>query len=52
MNEHEGNEQALKVTCDDRIGERGDGRARGASRGRGKQAFNKAIIECYKCHQL
>ena len=52
MNRHGGDEQALKVTYDDRIGGRGGGRARGAFRGRGRQAFNKAIVECYKCHQL
>ena len=49
---HEGEEQALKVTYDDRIGGREGGQARGAFRGRGRQAFNKAIVECYKCHQL
>ena len=45
-----GDEQALKVTYDDRIGGRGDGRACGAFRGRGRQTFNKTIDECYKCH--
>ncbi|XP_031259204.1 uncharacterized protein LOC116117308 [Pistacia vera] len=54
MNGHEGDEHALKVTYDDRIGGRGGGRARGAFRGKGRgsgrQAFNKAIVECYKCH--
>ena len=48
MNGHGGDEQALKVTYNDRIGGRGGGRARG----RGRQTFNKAIVECYKCHQL
>lgn len=56
MNGHGGDEQALKVTYDDRVGGRGRGRDRGAFRGRGRgkgrQPFNKAIIECYKCHQL
>uniref|UniRef100_A0A2N9EXA4 Integrase catalytic domain-containing protein n=1 Tax=Fagus sylvatica TaxID=28930 RepID=A0A2N9EXA4_FAGSY len=56
MNGHGGDEQALKVTYDDRTGGRGGGRthgvSRGRGRGRGRQAFNKAIIECYKCHQL
>jgi hypothetical protein len=56
MNGHGGDEQALKVTFDDRIGGRGSGRTRaafrGRGRGRGRQAFNKAIVECYKCHQL
>lgn len=56
MNGRGRDEQALKVTYDDRFGGRGGGRGRGAfqgrGRGRGRQAFNKAIIECYKCHQL
>ena len=56
MNGHREDEQALKVTNDDRVGGRGGSRARGAfrgrGRGRGRQAFNKAIVECYKCHQL
>ncbi|KAI5385982.1 hypothetical protein KIW84_072527 [Lathyrus oleraceus] len=52
MNEIGGDEQALKVAYDDRTGGRGGGRARRAFRGRGRQAFNKAIVECYKCHQL
>ncbi|XP_073291061.1 uncharacterized protein [Primulina huaijiensis] len=56
MNGHGGDEQALKVTYDNRVGGRGGDRARGASRGRGRgrgrQAFNKAMVECYKCHQL
>ena len=41
MNVHGGDEQALKVTYDDRIGGWGNGRARGAFRGRGRQTFNK-----------
>ena len=45
---HGGDEQALKVTYDDKIGRRRGGRARG----RGRQTFNKAIVECYKCYQL
>ena len=48
MNGHEGDEQALKVAYDDRIGGRGGGRARGVfrgrGRGRGRQAFNKVIV--------
>ncbi|KAI5414150.1 hypothetical protein KIW84_058335 [Lathyrus oleraceus] len=47
MNGHGGDEQALKVAYDDRTGGIGGGRARRAFRGRGRQAFNKAIIECY-----
>ena len=47
MNEHGGDEHALKVAYNDRIGGKGGDRARGALQGRGRQAFNKA-----KCHQL
>ena len=55
MNGHGRDEQALKVTYDDKFagrGGRGSGAFRGRGRGRGRQAFNKAIVECYKCHQL
>ncbi|KAL6321590.1 hypothetical protein AAG906_024591 [Vitis piasezkii] len=55
MNGHGRDEQALKVTYDDKFagrGGRGRGAFRGRGRGRGRQAFNKAIVECYKCHQL
>ena len=47
-------EQALKVTTNERIGAGGRGRNsyRGRARGRGRQAFNRAIVECYRCHQL
>ena len=54
-------DQALKATGgersgakeEDRFGERGRGHEnfRGRGRGRGR-AFNKAIVECYKCHRL
>ncbi|GMJ12457.1 hypothetical protein HRI_004914900 [Hibiscus trionum] len=49
-----GEEQALKVTVDDRNRGRGRGRGdyRSRVRGRGRQAFNKDTIECYKCHNL
>lgn len=49
-----GEEQALKVTHEESGGGRGRGRGsfRGRGRGRGCQSFNKAIVECYKCHQL
>ena len=45
-------EQVLKVTYEERPG-RGRGRVswRGG-RGRGRQSFNKATVECYKCHKL
>ncbi|KAA8533891.1 hypothetical protein F0562_031408 [Nyssa sinensis] len=47
-------EQALKVTIDGRVGGRGRGRNnyRGRGRGRGGQEFNKAMVECFKCHNL
>ncbi|XP_061996032.1 uncharacterized protein LOC133714032 [Rosa rugosa] len=47
-------EQALKVTHEDRSGWRGRGRGsfRGRGRGRGCQIFDKSTIECYKCHKL
>ncbi|XP_024164420.1 uncharacterized protein LOC112171471 [Rosa chinensis] len=50
-----GDEQALKVTYE--AGNRGRGqgamRRNGAARGRGRgRAFNKEMIECFKCHQL
>ena len=47
-------EQALKVTTDERIGVGGRGRNsyRGRGRGRGRQALNRATVECYRCHQL
>lgn len=45
-------EQVLKVTHEDQAG-RGRGRGAGrGGRGRGRQSFNKATVECYKCHQL
>lgn len=49
-----GEEQALKVTVDERNGGRGRGRSnyRCRGRGRGRQSFNKATVECYKCHNL
>ena len=30
----------------------GRGSFRGIGRGRGRQTFNKAIVECYNCHKL
>lgn len=51
-----GEEQALAVSTDGYYGGRGRGRSGGfrggRGRGRGRQSFNKATIECYKCHQL
>ena len=42
---HEEEDQALNVRG------RGRGSYRGRGRGRGR-AFNKAVVECYKCHNL
>lgn len=49
-----GEEQALKVTSEERFGGRGRGRNtfRGRGRGRGRQVINRATVECYKCHKL
>ena len=56
MNGYQRDEQALKVTYDNRFGGRRGNQGRGSFQGRGKeignQAFKKAIIKCYKCHQL
>ncbi|XP_073035741.1 uncharacterized protein [Primulina eburnea] len=56
INSHNsGDEQAFKVFYEDRTrgrGRGGPGAFRGRGRGRGKQTFNKATIECYKCHKL
>ncbi|CAL2259316.1 unnamed protein product [Prunus armeniaca] len=48
---HKGEEQALKVTSEGGRG-RGRGTYRGRGRGRGRADFNKATVECYRCHQL
>ncbi|PRQ38021.1 putative RNA-directed DNA polymerase [Rosa chinensis] len=56
-------EQVLKVTSVERLGPNreedgfeGRGRGRGVfrsrGRGRGRQSFNKAVVECFKCHKL
>ena len=42
-----GEEQALKVTSE---GGRGRGRRTYKKRGRSRADFNKAIVECYRCH--
>ena len=44
-------EQVVKMTS---AGGRGHGRGtyRGRGRGRGRTNFNKATVECYRCHQL
>ncbi|KAK9928322.1 hypothetical protein M0R45_025465 [Rubus argutus] len=49
----EGEDHVLKI--EDRAGARGRGRTlffRGRGRGRGRTNFNKATVECYKCHNL
>ncbi|XP_024200681.1 uncharacterized protein LOC112204028 [Rosa chinensis] len=62
MQGHREDEHALKITNAVRVGGReeerfgGRGRTRGGyrgrGRGRGRIPFNKATIECYKCHKL
>ncbi|GMY19433.1 retrovirus-related Pol polyprotein from transposon TNT 1-94 [Fagus crenata] len=50
---HNGEEQALKVTSEGGRGRgRGTYRGRGRGRGKGRANFNKATVECYRCHQL
>ena len=44
-------EQALNVTYEGGKG-RGCGAYRGRGRGRSRASFNKAIVECYRCHKL
>ncbi|KAJ8628498.1 hypothetical protein MRB53_021805 [Persea americana] len=45
-------EQALKVSSEEKSGTRGRGVFQGRGRGRGRQQFNRAIVECYNCHKL
>ncbi|KAA8516880.1 hypothetical protein F0562_017302 [Nyssa sinensis] len=54
FHKHDGEEQALKITHEDRSGGRGRGRGsyRGRGRGRGRQTFDKSLVECYNCHKL
>lgn len=51
MRSHINEEHALKVTNGDQSGGRGRGRGsfRGRECGRGRQNFEKAIVECYNC---
>ena len=59
MDEYKEEDQALKVVYDERT-TRGWGRGafnifrgtRGRGRERGRQQFNKELVECYKCHKL
>jgi hypothetical protein len=55
MNVHQEEEHALKITHEDNTSrgrDRGVFREKGRGRGRDRQPFNKAIIECFKCHKL
>ncbi|KAK0592572.1 hypothetical protein LWI29_021423 [Acer saccharum] len=54
FHKHDREEQALKVTHEDRSGGRGRGQGsfRGKGRGRGRQFFDKSVVEGYKCHKL
>lgn len=47
-------EQALRISCDDKAGRgRGRGSFRGSrGRGRGRKSHNRATIECFKCYKL
>jgi len=50
---HTRDEQALKISHEDRFGARGRGQSAYRSRGRGRrQPYNKATMECFKCHKL
>jgi len=46
-------EQVMQTVTDEKS-RRGRGRGRGSfrGRGRGRQSFNKAEVECFKCHKL
>eukprot|EP00257_Ricinus_communis_P013312 XP_015570725.1 uncharacterized protein LOC107260781 [Ricinus communis] len=50
----DGREHALKVSSEERpaVWGRGKSTFRGRGRGRGKQSFNRATVECYRCHKL
>ena len=53
MNSHSGgSEQALNVSYDRGRSSYGRGVSRGRGRGRGRTGFNKALVECYRCHKL
>ena len=50
---HTREEQALKISYEDRFGSRGRGRGVYKGRGRGRrQSYNKATVECFRCHKL
>ncbi|XP_019455031.1 PREDICTED: uncharacterized protein LOC109356149 [Lupinus angustifolius] len=46
-----GEEQVLKILYDERGGRGRGGMVRGRGRGRGR-SLNRAMVECFKCHQL
>ena len=56
MQGYQEEEHVLKIAHDDRYyNNRGRGRGTfrgGRGRGRGRQPFNKALVECFKCHKL
>ena len=47
-----GEEQVLKVEGRTKISNRGRGTYKGKGHGRGRSTFNKATVECYRCHDL
>jgi len=50
---HTGEEQALKISQEDKFGARGRGRGAHRGRGRGRrQPYNKATTQCFKCHNF
>ncbi|KAF2301922.1 hypothetical protein GH714_030433 [Hevea brasiliensis] len=48
----EDEDQVLKIEGRSNSTSRGRGSYRGRGRGRGRAVFNKATVECYKCHDL
>ncbi|KAI5386919.1 hypothetical protein KIW84_073166 [Lathyrus oleraceus] len=52
MHGNQEEEQALRISYNDKP-RRGRGSFRvGRGRGRGRSSMNKATVECFKCHQL
>jgi hypothetical protein len=53
LNRHfQNDEQALNVSYEGGRSRGGRNAFRGRGRGRGRHGFNKALVECYKCHKL
>jgi len=53
MNRHiQNDEQALNVSYEGGRSRGGRSTFRGRGKGRGRHGFNKALVECYKCHKL